>query len=119
MKRILSALLLVAACAVHAEAPAKPDRVVVCAACHGENGASQLPIYPNLAGQQRSYIEQALHAYKSGERRNAIMAPQAAGLSDADIKQLAAWYSQQPAKVYTPNPEGEPAKAAAPPAAGK
>lgn len=119
MKRTLPAALLIAAFAAHAEAPAKPDRVVVCAACHGENGASQLPMYPNLAGQQRSYIEHVLHAYKSGERKNAIMSAQAAGLSDADIQQLAAWYSQQPAKVYTPNPEGEQVKGTAQPATGK
>ena len=106
----LAVLGLSLAAAAQADAPAKPDKVVVCAACHGENGVATQPMYPNLAGQQESYIEHSLHAYKSGERKNAIMAPQAAGLSDADIKQLAAWFSSQPAKDYVPDVD-EPAGA--------
>ncbi|MBX6420250.1 MAG: cytochrome c [Sinobacteraceae bacterium] len=83
--------------------PPKPARAVVCAACHGQNGVSTLPIYPNLAGQQESYIEHALHAYKNGERKNPIMAAQAAGLSDQDIKELAAWFAAQKPAVYVPD----------------
>mgnify|MGYP000155536430 CR=1 FL=1 len=88
-----------------ADGPAKPDKVVVCAACHGENGVATQPMYPNLAGQQANYIEHALHAYKSGERKNAIMGAQVTSLSDADIKQLAAWFSTRPAKDYVPDIE--------------
>ena len=97
---LLAALALAAATAQAAEKPAK---VVICAACHGENGVALQPIYPNLAGQQDSYIEHALHAYKSGERKNPIMGAQAAGLSDEDIKELAAWFSQEPPKDYVPD----------------
>ena len=96
-----------------AAAPAaggKPAQVAVCAACHGENGVSASPMFPNLAGQHRSYIEVALKAYKSGARKNAVMAGQAAGLSDADIKALAVWYSSQPSVLYTINAEGEQKK---------
>jgi cytochrome c553 len=105
-KIIMAVLSLAVAAAARAEAPAKPDKLVVCAACHGENGVALQPIYPNLAGQQDSYIEHALHAYKSGERKNPIMGAQVGGLSDADIKQLAAWFSQQPAKDYVPDIDG-------------
>jgi cytochrome c553 len=94
------------AVAAQADAPPKPDKVVICAACHGENGVAILPAYPNLAGQQASYIEHALHAYKSGDRKNPIMGAQASGLNDADIKQLAAWFSQQTPKVYVPDIDG-------------
>jgi len=103
--RLLASLLLAAAAplAAHAEATvAKPDKAVVCAACHGENGVAILPMYPNLAGQYANYIEHSLHAYKTGARKNAIMNGQAATLSDEDIKQLALWFSQQTPKVYTP-----------------
>lgn len=102
---VLLAALALAATAAQADGPAmeKPAKVVVCAACHGENGVALQPIYPNLAGQQDSYIEHALHAYKSGERKNPIMSAQAAGLSDEDIKQLAAWFSQEPPKDYVPD----------------
>ncbi|WP_293001226.1 cytochrome c [Nevskia sp.] len=84
----------------------KPEKVAVCAACHGEVGVSTAPLFPNLAGQHRSYIEVALHAYKSGARKNAVMAGQAVGLSDADIKALAVWYSSQKPVLYTVSPEG-------------
>ena len=102
-KFALAVLGLAVAAAAQAEGPAKPDKLVVCAACHGENGASTQPMYPNLAGQQTSYIEHALHAYKSGERKNPIMGAQVTSLSDADIKQLAAWFAAQPAKDYVPD----------------
>jgi cytochrome c553 len=107
--RIVIAVGLAAGLSALASAQAasvdKPDKVAVCAACHGETGASQGPTFPKLAGQQPSYIEHALHAYQSGERKNAVMAPQAAALADADIKALALWYSSQPAKVYVPDIE--------------
>lgn len=68
----------------------------VCAACHGANGIAMIPTYPNLAGQNAGYIESALKAYKSGQRsagQAAIMAGMAAPLSDADIANLAAYFS--------------------------
>ena len=66
-----------------------------CQACHGLDGKSVMPEYPNLAGQHASYMEKALRDYRDGRRTNMIMAPMAAGLTDQDIKDLAAWYSQQ------------------------
>jgi cytochrome c553 len=104
--KVIGLAALGLAAAAHADDPAKPDKIVVCAACHGENGIATQPMYPNLAGQQASYIKHALHAYKSGDRKNPIMSAQASGLSDADILQLAAWFSQQPAKVYVPDIDG-------------
>lgn len=95
MKRIALVAALAAAAPAFADTVAKPDKVVVCAACHGEKGISQTGAYPNLAGQYSSFIEHALHAYQTGERKNAIMGAQAAGLSKDEIKQLAAWFSQQ------------------------
>lgn len=68
-----------------------------CAACHGADGISAIPTYPNLAGQKEAYIAAQLAAFKSGERKGAnaaIMAPMAAGLSDQAMKDLAAYYSQ-------------------------
>ncbi len=64
-----------------------------CLACHGANGIGIIPLYPNLAGQKAEYLEAQLLAYRSGERKNAIMAPMATSLSDADIKAVAAYYS--------------------------
>lgn len=67
----------------------------VCEACHGTDGKSVDPSYPNLAGQYASYIEIALGDYRSGRRTNPIMAGFAAALTDQDIADLAAWYSSQ------------------------
>ncbi len=105
VKLSILAVPLVALCGVVAAADDKPSKVVVCAACHQENGVSQQGIYPNLAGQYENYLEHSLKAYRSGDRKNAIMSAQAANLSDADIRQLAKWYSTQKPAVYTPDPE--------------
>lgn len=66
-----------------------------CTACHGPDGNSPTPEFPKLAGQPYDYLVTALRQYKSGERKNAIMAPQATNLSKRDIEDLAAFYSRQ------------------------
>lgn len=66
---------------------------VVCAACHGANGISALSVNPNLAGQVPGYIAAQLKAFKAGERKNAIMAGQVAGLSEQDMADLDAFYA--------------------------
>ena len=66
-----------------------------CAACHGENGISVSPEFPNLAGQYPDYIEAALKHYQNGKRKNPIMAAQVKDLSPKDILDLAAYFSKQ------------------------
>ena len=65
-----------------------------CAACHGQNGIGIIPLYPNLAGQKREYLVTQLHAFRDGSRKNPIMSPMAVHLSDADIENLAAYFSE-------------------------
>jgi cytochrome c553 len=64
-----------------------------CAACHGPDGKGTAPNFPVLAGQHASYLVHALKQYRDGERKNAVMAPQAQNLSDDDIADLAAWFA--------------------------
>ncbi|NKF21972.1 c-type cytochrome [Solimonas marina] len=91
--------------AAWAESPA-PEKAAVCTSCHGERGAKPIaPTYPMLAGQYANYLAQALHEYKDGQRKNPIMAAQAATLSDADIKALAHYFSEQQGALYTPTIE--------------
>jgi cytochrome c553 len=71
------------------------DKAGLCAGCHGEDGNSEDSAYPKLAGQYESYLIKALKEYKSGTRKNAIMAGFAAGLSDEDITDIAAYYTSQ------------------------
>ncbi len=64
-----------------------------CAACHGK-GMSVNPAWPNLAGQHANYLANSLQAFKAGARKNDMMSPMAAGLSNADIRNVAAYFSQ-------------------------
>ncbi|MEM7082527.1 MAG: cytochrome c [Pseudomonadota bacterium] len=78
--------------------PVKPARsgeelAKTCAACHGAEGISISPDFPNLAGQYRSYLLHALKDYRSGERANAIMMPLVKDLSDQELKNLADYYA--------------------------
>ncbi len=70
---------------------------VTCQACHGANGISMIPNYPNLAGQKELYLVDAIKAYRDGTRKNPVMSPMAAALSDEDIANLAAYFSSLPA----------------------
>jgi cytochrome c553 len=74
---------------------AAPKAAQTCIACHGNDGIGILPEYPNLAGQHQDYIQTALKAYRSGQRKNPVMGGMAANLTDADIRELAHYYSSQ------------------------
>ena len=65
----------------------------VCAACHGSSGISKNPIWPNLAGQQEQYLVKQLKDFKAGTRKEPTMAALMKTLTEADIKNLAAYYS--------------------------
>ncbi|NOH72982.1 cytochrome c [Vibrio pectenicida] len=68
----------------------------VCAACHGADGIAVIPGYPNLKGQNEQYIISSINAYKAKQRNGGlavVMQAQAAMLSDADIANIAAYYS--------------------------
>ena len=80
------------------DAGAGKAKAAVCAGCHGMNGKAMVPTYPSLAGQNAAYLEGALKAYKTQERKGyqaAIMYGMAATLSDQDIADLAAYYASQ------------------------
>ena len=72
-----------------------PSAAATCVACHGADGVSISADYPNLAGQHRDYIEQALRDYKAGKRKNPIMAGIIANVKDEDIPALAKFFSSQ------------------------
>jgi len=104
---ILAALPVSVALASPAAAPAaakgdaaKAQAIVnnVCGACHGADGNSTASNYPSLAGQTPEYINKQLHDFKSGARKNAIMAPNVTKLSAADMLNLAAYFAAQKPK---------------------
>lgn len=87
--------------AAAADAKAGKAKAGVCAGCHGVNGQSQQPIWPHLAGQGAKYLRKQLHAFRDKSRAAPQMAPMAASLTDADIANLAAYFSGLPAATGT------------------
>jgi len=80
----------------------REDQDAGCIACHGRDGVSKLPEAPNLSGQVEAYIASSLKAYHSGERKNEIMNTVAQTLSEADMADLAAYYSSIKVAVTSP-----------------
>jgi cytochrome c553 len=106
MKMIHTICLLAACCFASSAAGAEtisPEKIQekakTCAACHGPDGNAPSAIYPRLAGQYHDYLARALHEYKSGGRKNPIMAGFAATLSDAEIQGLADYFGKMPGKL--------------------
>lgn len=92
---VLSGLALSSPALGEGSAEEGQAKATPCIACHGPDGNSVNPEWPNLAGQSASYIVRQLQAFKSGERQNPLMSPMATPLSDDDMEDLAAYYSQQ------------------------
>jgi cytochrome c553 len=79
--------------ALAADIEAGKTKAMMCNACHGTNGISMIPMYPNLAGQKEQYLILQLKAFRDGERKNMQMTPMSTGLSDTDIANLSAYYA--------------------------
>ena len=75
------------------DARAGRAKAIACQACHGLDGLSKHPEAPNLAGQIENYLAKTLVEYRSGERKNEMMAIVSKDLSDEDIANLAAFYA--------------------------
>ncbi len=73
-----------------------------CIACHGPAGNSAIPTIPSLSGQPKQFIVSALFQFREGKRVNAQMSPFAANLSNADLNDLAAYFSTQVIAVNQP-----------------
>jgi cytochrome c553 len=93
---LAAAALLASAAAAAADLQAGAAKAQACAACHGVDGNSTVPDFPKLGGQRPDYLAKALRDYKSGARKNAIMAAIAQPLTAQDIENLAAYYAAQP-----------------------
>ncbi|CDG81365.1 c-type cytochrome [Janthinobacterium agaricidamnosum] len=105
MKKIIALLALAgiahaaAAADIVGNAKAAPAKVEMCIGCHGIPGykATFPEVFqvPMIGGQSAKYIENALHAYKKGDRKHPTMHGIAASLSDQDIADVALYYSLQ------------------------
>ena len=84
-------------------AAGKTKATEICLACHGAEGNSTVADFPKLGGQHPDYLAKALRDYKSGQRKNPVMAGFASALSKQDIDNLAAYYGSQPATLWIKN----------------
>lgn len=94
--------------AVVGDAKAGETKAVVCAACHGPAGNSQVAQNPKLAGQSPVFIVKQLKQFKNGERNNPIMTPQAAALSEQDMHDVGAYYAAQKPGFGAANEQAAP-----------
>jgi len=74
----------------------------LCQVCHGLDGVAILTEAANLSGQQHGYIVTQLRAYRSGARKDPQMSIVAKTLTDADIENMATWYSSIKVTVESP-----------------
>ena len=85
-----------------------PAALATCQACHGREGVGIMGIYPTLTGQHADYLEESLKAYRSGARKNGIMAPFASQLKPEDVRLVAKYFSKQKPSLKTvPMREGK------------
>ena len=90
------ALLLFCAGALAADPKAGEAKARVCVQCHGEGGNSTNPQIPALASQPAQMIATQLYQFREGNRKNEQMSPMAANLSNAEMNDLAAYFSGVP-----------------------
>jgi len=92
---VILALLAVFSFSVNAagNADAGKAKSATCSACHGAAGISANDLWPNLAGQKEGYLVKQIKAFKNGDRQDPSMAPMVGALSDQDIEDIAAYYS--------------------------
>ena len=95
MKRVFIFLTVIAFSlpAFAGDAAAGKAKSMTCMACHGAAGISPNDIWPSLAGQKEGYLVKQIKAFRDGGRVDPMMAPMVKSLSDADIDNLAAYYS--------------------------
>ncbi len=89
-------LIMMLGAPAYADAESDQTAKTLCAGCHGPDGISTNPIWPNLAGQKAEYTAIQLRAYRDGTRSDPNMSGLAAPLSDAQIQALAEYYAKLP-----------------------
>ncbi len=105
MHRALSCLRALTLCALPwlaaqgAASQGLPQRMALCAACHGADGNSQIKDIPSLAGQPKVFLENQLVMIREGMRDIPAMKGSLDGVSDADIAAMARHYAAQPIKA--------------------
>lgn len=93
-----ASMMMSAGASAAGDAAAGKAKSAVCGACHGADGNSPNALWPNLAGQKEAYMLKQLKDFKSGARKDPVMAPMAAPLSAKDMENLSAYFASQKQK---------------------
>src|SRR5215510_13510676 len=120
--RVLAAGSVMLGCAMAhaADVAAGKAKAEVCAACHGDNGISQMENIPSLAGQLDQYTQWQLVYFRAGSRKNEQMQPIVEELSNEDIRNLGAYFaSLEPPKAPKPDDNPDLSEKGAQAAAGR
>jgi cytochrome c553 len=104
MRRMVAAAAILVSATLVAFAQPAEERLATCLACHGENGQSQTPEVPSLGGQPEFYLTIQLYMFREKLRVVDIMNEMTKGLSDDDLRKIAAAI----AKLPKPPPAGAP-----------
>jgi len=91
---------------VDGSADAGKARALTCTACHGAEGNSASPLWPNIAGQNAPYLLAQMKAFKDGSRVDPLMSSQAMILTDEDMANLAVYFEGLPAAAQSIADEG-------------
>ena len=110
---LLAPVMATADSLVEGSIEAGKARALTCTACHGQEGNSVNPLWPNIAGQNANYLVAQLKAYKDGKRSDPLMTSQAMLLSDEDMRNLAVYFESLPAAVSAVADPGSVARAEA------
>lgn len=92
--KAITAIFAVAGIAGGAQAQEKPAKASLCIGCHGAQGISPNPVWPNLARQNAEYIQKQLKDFRGQRRTDPMMSPIADQLTEAEITQLADYFSK-------------------------
>ncbi len=103
---ILVGILLIAPPVWAVDIEAGKQRASTCISCHGPDGVSLNPKYPNLAGQSEEYLMKQLNSFRSGDRTDPIMTPMARSMSDADVENVAAYFASKGVSSQDPLARG-------------
>ena len=102
---VSAALAAMAAGSAVAQNPAAARSLATtCTVCHGTDGVSVGGVPPSLAGQNRDYMLQQLRDFRDGKRPATIMHQHAKGYTDAQLEQIAAYFSTVTPRTATPAP---------------
>ncbi len=108
MKKIVIAVALAAGLTgmVHAagDADAGKAKAATCVACHGPDGNSIAPNFPNLAGQSEAFLYKQLKDFKAGKRKDATMDAMIMPLDDQAMQDISAFFASQKLKPGQADP---------------